>query len=87
MVQHSEACFLHPQRWFRHAAAAASTVIAQPAADLVDRAAGEALVDALAYFVELGNMEVTLRDVVDHALVMDPSEAESLCDCGAASSS
>lgn len=86
MSTHHPDCHMNPQTWFRHAAAAAGTLTMEPPGDLVDRAAAVALTDALAYFVELGDLTVTLQDVMDHALIMDPAAAADMCSCGAADS-
>lgn len=86
MSIHRPDCHMNPQIWFRHAAAAAGALTMDPPSDLVDRDAAVALTDALAYFVELGDLTVTLQDVIDHALIMDPVAEADMCSCGAADS-
>jgi hypothetical protein len=80
VTTHKPTCPLHPQKWLRNAAAAAGALTHQPPSDLVDR---KAAVDALAYVTELGDLTVTLQEIIDHALVMDEATAADLCECGA----
>jgi hypothetical protein len=81
---HQADCPLNSGHWLRHAVAAAG-VLAQDVPDsLADRGSAMALTDALAYFAELDTWPtVTLKDVADHANLMNQEQLAPFCTCSA----
>ena len=84
MVIHQPGCVLDPVHWLRHAVAAAGHLTQEDPPAHADRVSAVSLTDTLAHFAELDNWaEVTLRDVADHATLMNQDRFKHLCTCGA----
>jgi hypothetical protein len=70
--------------WLRHAIAEAGRLAQEEPEEDVDGTAAMALADALAHFAELDGWElVTLKDVADHATLMNQERFKTQCTCGA----
>jgi hypothetical protein len=86
-TEHAPGCVLDPVHWLRHAIAAAGRLIkpeGDPEIDHVDRMAAESLADTLAVFAETADWATTtLRDVAQHATLMDNDFFHGMCTCGA----
>ncbi|MFE6332975.1 hypothetical protein ACFVOK_07095 [Streptomyces sp. NPDC057798] len=85
MIVHQRGCPLYSVHWLRHAVAAAGMLAHEhdpdPAADRVN---AEALTDTIARFAEQDDWEtVTLKDIADHATLMNQERFRSQCTCGA----
>jgi hypothetical protein len=86
-TEHAPGCVLDPVHWLRHAVAASGRLIS-PENDAehrhVDRVSAESLTDTLAHFAELDDWAtVTLREVAQHATLMDDKRFGPMCTCGA----
>ena len=83
---HAPGCTLDAVHWLRHAIDAAGRLASPQADELrsVDRKAAESLADTLAHFAELDDWgTITLREVAQHANLMDDESFGSRCTCGA----
>lgn len=84
MIVHQSGCPLESVHWLRHATAAAGVLTHDEPDPLADRKSAEALTDALAYFAELDSWStVTLKDIADHATLMNREIFKNICECGA----
>ena len=85
-TEHAPGCMLDAVHWLRHAIDAASRLASPQADELrsVDRKSAESLADTLAHFAERDEWgSVTLREVAQHANLMDDELYGSRCTCGA----
>ena len=86
IITHQPGCALYSAHWLRHAIAAAGRLTQEEPDRDTDRVSVESLTDTLAHFAELDNWErVTLREVAEHATLMNHERFKSLCNCGALS--
>jgi hypothetical protein len=77
-------CVLDPVHWLRHAVTAAGQLTQDDPDAHVDRASAMSLTDTLAHFAELDDWAtVTLRDVANHATLMNRDVFKHMCTCGA----
>jgi len=69
--------------WFRHAVAAAGRLAQEEPDPHTDRMSVMSLTDTLAHFAELEDWDtVTLRDVANHATLMNQERFKHMCTCG-----
>lgn len=84
MFVHQPGCMLYSVNWLRHAVAAAGMLTHQTPDPSTDRMSAEALTDTLARFAEQEDWAtVTLKDVADHATLMNQNQFRLQCTCGA----
>ncbi|WP_175412597.1 hypothetical protein [Streptomyces sp. TRM64462] len=84
MIVHERGCPLYSVHWLRHAVAAAGMLTHENPDPAADRGNAEALTDAIARFAEQDDWEtVTLKDIADHATLMNQGKFRNECTCGA----
>lgn len=84
MIVHQQGCTLYSVHWLRHAVSAAGLLAQEDPDTSADRVSVEALADTLARFAEQDDWEsVTLKDVADHATLMNQDKFRGDCTCGA----
>lgn len=84
MIVHQAHCPLYSVHWLRHAIAAAGQLAQEEPDPAADRVSAMALSDTLAHFAEVGDWStVTLKDVADHATLMNQESFRRMCTCGA----
>ncbi|MFF1321453.1 hypothetical protein ACFVZZ_18805 [Streptomyces chartreusis] len=84
MIVHEPGCMLYSRGWLQHAIAAAGRLTHEELEGGEDRGSAEALTDALARFAEQDDWDrVTLKDIADHATLMNRDDFRSMCTCGA----
>lgn len=84
MIVHQRGCELYSVHWLRHAVAAVGKLTQEEADPDADRGSAEALADTLARFAEQDDWEsVTLKDIADHATLMNQERFRGRCTCGA----
>ncbi|MFF7763141.1 hypothetical protein [Streptomyces griseorubiginosus] len=84
MIVHQPGCQLYSVHWLRHAIGAAGLLTHEKPDSAADRVSAEALTDTLARFAEQDDWEsVTLKEIADHATLMNQERFRQDCTCGA----
>ncbi|MFG2540700.1 type II toxin-antitoxin system Phd/YefM family antitoxin [Streptomyces sp. NPDC048511] len=81
---HALDCPLDSVYWLRHATAAAGRLAQEDPDAHADRVSAMSLTDAIAHFAEADDWDsVTLRDIAEHATLMNQVRFKPMCTCGA----
>jgi hypothetical protein len=88
VIIHQPGCALYSVHWLRHAVATAGALTHEEPEGGLDRVSAEVLTDTLARFAEQDDWEgVTLKDIAEHATLMNRPDFRGMCTCGAFSQS
>lgn len=83
MIVHADDCPLNSVHWLRHAIAASGRLAQEDPTLGADRVSAMSLADAMAHFAELDDWStITLKDIADHATLMNQERFGSQCTCG-----